>query len=412
MLPEINLAEYTYELPSDKIAFFPLEKRDESKLLIVDKIHNCISHNVFKEIPNLLPPNSAIFVNSSKVLFARILAAKTTGGKAEIFLTEPIEPTKEYNLALSQENTVKWKCIVGGKKINSGDTLVCIVQNKRFEFKIVEKKGNDAVIEFNPSDIGLSVRDLLNAFGQVPLPPYIKRENIEDDKSTYQTVYARLEGSVAAPTAGLHFTKELIGKLKNSGLPINELTLHVGLGTFKPIDTDNLNEFDMHSERIILKKEDLYKIHKALKLNRNIAAVGTTSVRILETVYWIGVKLIENPNFIIQEDNNIFEQDFPYQKEISISPEESINELMTYMGKNNLEELTIRTKLLIVPGYNFRIVNIMITNFHQPHSTLILLVAAFLGKELWKNAYNTALESEYRFLSYGDANLLIRKIIE
>ncbi len=410
MFPKINLSEYLYELPNDRIAFVPLEQRDQSKLLVVNTIDESISHHTFRDLIQLLPQNSTIFANSSKVLFARIAANKSTGGKAEIFLTEPIAPTSEYNTALAMKETVRWKGIIGGKHIRANGVLISEINNQKLHFTIIEKEDNKAIIEFNPAEVNLTVHEMLNAFGQVPLPPYIKRNNNPNDKHTYQTVYANLEGSVAAPTAGLHFTKEMLEELKASGRELNELTLHVGLGTFKPIDTDNLEEFDMHSERIIINRINLEKILDALSKKQNIVAVGTTSARILESIYWLACTVMENPNNTLLYDTDVFEQDYPYSSNPKPTPSDAIAALLQYFKENGIEELTLRTKLLIVPTYEFKIVNILITNFHQPHSTLILLVAAFLGRELWHRAYSEALEKEYRFLSYGDANLLIREI--
>ncbi len=411
MFPKINLAEYSYNLPNEKIAFFPLENRDECKLLCVNKIENSIKTEIFKDLDKLIPKNTSLFINSSKVIFARIFTNKVNGGKAEIFLTSPISPSKEYITALDQKCKVIWNCIIGGKNIKTGDKLFYNYNSQIIEFTVSQKNGNEAIVEFDPSKINLSVREFLNQFGNVPLPPYIRRDNIIEDKMNYQTIYANLEGSVAAPTAGLHFTDLLMQKLNNKGFGIFELTLHVGLGTFKPINTDNLEEFDMHSERIIIKKSDILNLKNAIESKNNILAVGTTSTRILESIFWIGYKLIESPSLVLNYDTDIFDQFYPYKSTEKVSSINSINAILKYLDDNKINEITVRTKLLIVPGYDFKIVDMMITNFHQPKSTLILLVAAFIGKELWEKSYHFALENNYRFLSYGDANLLIKNKI-
>lgn len=409
MLPNIDLNSYIYELPQERIAFFPLEQRDKCKLIKADANVTAISHHIFSDLVDMIGDDTVIFANSSKVLYARILASKVSGGRAEIFLTEPLTPSPEYNTALEQRGVVTWKAIIGGKKIRPNDELIAKVNESEFKFVIREKSENQAVVEFNPSDIGLNVRELLNELGKVPLPPYIKRENTPDDKDYYQTVYANLDGSVAAPTAGLHFTEEMIAQLQKKGIAFNELTLHVGMGTFKPLDTPDLNTFDMHSERIIINIENLLALRDAIAGKKNIMAIGTTSTRILESLYYFGCKIIGNRDMSLPEDRDIFEQDYPYTCEISPSAYEAIAAIIDYFNFNGIKELTCRTKLLIVPSFKFHIVNHIITNFHQPNSTLVLLVAAFLGKELWQKAYAIALENDYRFLSYGDACYFIRK---
>lgn len=412
MMPLVNLEDYKYELPADRIANFPLENRDDSKLLRVNRLDNSITHHQFKDISKLFPINSELFINTSKVISARIPVAKETKGKAEIFLIEPIAPFTEYNLALRVRNNATWKCIIGGKNIKSGDELYADLGENYgiVKFLINEKNGNEASVSFDLTDNNLSVSDLLDKYGQVPLPPYIKREAEESDKSTYQTVYANSEGSVAAPTAGLHFTKKALKRMINRGMHLNEVVLHVGLGTFKPIDTDDVNKHEMHSERVIISKSVLEHLIICLELKKNIISVGTTTTRTLESIYWLGVRLIENPELTIQNDELVVEQQEPYKDRNTISPIEAISAVNAYFDKNRIGSLVAKTKLFIVPGYEFQIVNILVTNFHQPDSTLILLVAAFLGIDLWRASYNEALANEYRFLSYGDANLLIREM--
>ncbi len=412
MMPSINLEDYRYELPTDRIANFPLENRDESKLLRVNRTDNLISHYQFKDISKLFPINSELFLNTSKVISARIPVHKETKGKAEVFLVEPISPFTEYNLALRVRNKATWKCIIGGKNIKAGDELYADVQDsdEHIKFLIDEKEGNEALVSFDLSELNISVGDVLDKYGKVPLPPYIKREAQESDKSTYQTVYANAEGSVAAPTAGLHFTKKALRRMINRGLQVNEIILHVGLGTFKPIDTDDVNNHEMHAERILISKSTIEHLLVCTELNKNIIAVGTTTTRTLESIYWLGVRLIENPELEISTDSLIVEQFEPYQERDVVPVLNAIKAVNNYFEAKGIQSLLVRTSLFIVPGYDFKFVNILVTNFHQPDSTLILLVAAFLGTELWRAAYEVALSNEYRFLSYGDANLLIREI--
>lgn len=413
MLPNIDLNIYKYDLPNERIAMFPKENRDECKLLKVNRETGTISHHKFSEIPHLLPLNSEMFINTSKVISARISAQKSTSGKAEIFMVEPLTPFPEYNLALSVRTISTWKCIIGGKNIKAGDILYAEapIANCRFEFRILTKEDNNATVEFDLTNYNMSVADFLEHFGKIPLPPYIKREVTDNDKITYQTVYANALGSVAAPTAGLHFTKKMLKKLLASGIAINELVLHVGLGTFKPIATDDINQHDMHSERIIINKSTLEHLIVCLELNKNIVSVGTTTTRTLESIYWLGVRLIENPNLEIDFTSHVVTPDEPYKTREEVSPIDSIKAVNEYFDKHEILTLVAYTKLFIVPGYRYRLVNILITNFHQPESTLILLVAALLGTELWKQGYNAALaDPDYRFLSYGDACLFFNNI--
>ncbi len=412
MMPLVNLEDYKYELPAERIANFPLENRDDSKLLRVNRLDNSITHHQFKDISKLFPINSELFINTSKVISARIPVIKETKGKAEIFLIEPIAPFTEYNLALRVRNNATWKCIIGGKNIKAGDELFADLGEKYgvVKFLVIEKDGNEANVSFDLTENKLSVADLLDKYGQVPLPPYIKRDAQESDKTTYQTVYANSEGSVAAPTAGLHFTKKALKRVISRGMRLNEVILHVGLGTFKPIDTDDVNKHEMHSERVIISKSVLEHLIVCLELNKNIISVGTTTTRTLESIYWLGVRLIENPELEILNDELLVEQQEPYIERENIPSSEAIKAVNAYFDKHKITSLVAKTKLFIVPGYDFRIVNILVTNFHQPDSTLILLVSAFLGEDLWRSAYNAALANEYRFLSYGDANLLIREM--
>lgn len=414
MLPKLDLSIYEYTLPQERIALFPTEKRDECRLLFTSKVSGEISHHRFKDVVKLIPLNSEIFVNTSKVIAARIPVVKSTGGKAEIFLTDPVSPFSEFNLALHVRNKAEWHCIIGGKNIHAGDKLFSDIPDTphTIAFDIIQKEDNKATVGFDLTEFNMSVADFLDKFGKIPLPPYIKRETTDADKTNYQTVYAKPQGSVAAPTAGLHFTKTILKKFIAEGIPVNETVLHVGLGTFKPIDTDDINKHDMHAEKIFITDEMISKLIACVGLKKNIVAVGTTTTRTLESAYWLGVRLFENPELKIAADEIVVTPDDPYTERKEVSAFDALNALLKYLKDNSLTTLNVFTRLFIVPGYDYKLVNILITNFHQPGSTLILLVAAFLGRDLWKKAYDAALAiPDYRFLSYGDACLFIRRLL-
>jgi S-adenosylmethionine:tRNA ribosyltransferase-isomerase len=402
---DINLEEYNFSLPQEKIALFPLSNRAESKLLLVNKKNQSISHHCFQEIPDLLPENSTIFLNNSKVIAARLLMKKSSGGLAEILCVEPINPSNDPQIAMSAKGKCTWKCIVGGKRINTGSILS---EDTLFNFRatILEKEGQDAIVEFNWDNEKITFSEVIDKLGKVPLPPYIKRDVEAEDKIRYQTVYAEYDGSVAAPTAGLHFTNEILNLIKEKGIGIYELTLHVGTGTFKPIGSNNILNHRMHSELIIVSKSLLANILKSINDSKYIVATGTTSLRTLETLYWVGAKLI-NKELNYSEGEFELGQWDAYRMDKEIDVKDSIEMIINFLDKNNLSEIRGRTELFVIPGYNFKIVKGLITNYHLPKSTLILLVAAFLGKELWKKVYSKALNNNYRFLSYGDSSLLL-----
>lgn len=402
---DIDLEEYNFSLPQKKIALFPLSNRAESKLLLVNRNNHTISHHYFMDIPELLPENSVIFLNNSKVIAARLLMKKLSGGLVEILCVEPINPSNDPQIVMSVKEKCIWKCIVGGKRIKIGAILR---KDTSFNFQatIIEKNGQEGVVEFEWDNNNLTFSEVIDKIGNVPLPPYIKRDVETFDKIRYQTVYAENEGSVAAPTAGLHFTKEILDSIKKKDIEINELTLHVGPGTFKPIESDDISNHKMHSELIIVSKKLLVKILESINDSKYVVATGTTTLRTLETLYWVGAKLILTG---MNYSNGEFElgQWDAYTINEDIAVNDSIEALINYLDKNKLSEIRGRTELLIIPGYAFKIVKGLITNYHLPKSTLILLVAAFLGKELWKKAYNEALNNNYRFLSYGDSSLLL-----
>ena len=409
MIPKIDLEKYDYDLPQEKIASFPLDDRSSSKLLCVSRKEKEIEHRVFRDLPGLLPDNSLLVFNNTKVIAARLPMLKETGGSAELLCVEPYGEIRDPQIAMQDKKRSRWICIVGGKKINTGKVLHSADESLHAE--ITERFGNKAVVIFF-WDENITFADIIGKAGKVPLPPYIKRKPVESDKVRYQTVYADLEGSVAVPTAGLHFTPDVLKKIDRTGTKRLYVTLHVGPGTFKPIDENDISRHDMHREMISVDKSSIEEIKDHLLKNDGlgIICVGTTSVRTIETLYWLGAKIYngENPN--IQNNEFILEQwesyDL-YNKYGKVSSARAFSSLLDYLEKEGLNGIIARTKLFIVPGYDFGVVDGIITNYHMPKSTLILLVAAFLGDDLWKEAYRQALENNYRFLSYGDSSFLM-----
>jgi len=401
----VAISNFNYFLPKEKIAKFPLEIRDASKLLICK--NGEIEQSDFKVIDKYLPENALMVFNETKVIQARMIFPKSTGATIEIFILEAVEPVSEIQSAFQQTSSVVWKCFVGNsKRWKSG------VLEKKFIYKgknckiFIERKEkleNSSLIKFKWHPENISFSEIIEKIGLVPLPPYLNREAVDSDKERYQTVYAKNEGSVAAPTAGLHFTENVINKIKNKNISFGKINLHVGAGTFKPVIAEKISGHTMHFEKISI---DISLIKRILKnIDGNIIPVGTTSVRTLESLYWYGVKLIVDK----QNEKTLFiEQWDPYNKKynIDLPVKEVLNFLISFMEKNELNIISGSTQLMIVPGYKYRIIKGMVTNFHQPQSTLLLLVAAFIG-ENWKKAYDFALENDFRFLSYGDSCLFM-----
>lgn len=407
-MKKIDLNKYDYGLTKDKIAQFPLEDRASSKLLVANAKDKSIEHHRFYELPKLISKNSHLFINTTKVIPARINFRKPTGGKAELLLLEPIKPSSEYETIMQSEPPVVWKCIVGGRNIKINDILrfenPLTEKIKHFIAKIVEIEKKEAIVEiaWEPKDLSFAVA--LDSLGKTPLPPYISREPIEKDKKSYQTIYAKYNGSVAAPTAGLHFTDEILSEIKDIGIPISEITLHVGAGTFLPIENDDVEHHNMHSEIFTVSFDTIAKLLSSLENKKNIIATGTTTLRTLESLFWLGVKLSEG--FKLTDDIFIRQSEPSILAKNMISPTYALNLLLEKMQKDDIYKIHGKTQLFIMPGYTFKIVNSLITNFHVPKSTLILLIAAFLGEDFWRKVYQEAIEKNYRFLSYGDATLL------
>jgi S-adenosylmethionine:tRNA ribosyltransferase-isomerase len=400
-----SIDDFDYSLPEERIAKYPLKKRDASKLLIYKA--GTITENVFSNIASFLPENALLVYNNTKVIEARIHFRKETGALIEVFCLEPAQPT-DYALSLSATKECVWKCFVGNQKKWKNGILnkELEINGTQFTFsaELVERKGNVNFVRFRWNNENIHFAEILEKAGELPIPPYLHRATEESDLITYQTVYAKIKGSVAAPTAGLHFTPEVFESLKSRNIETAELTLHVGAGTFQPVKTQQIADHQMHTEVIEIHKST---IEKLLKNIGKIIAVGTTSVRTLESLYYIGL-LIEKQQFPDENHPYFFiPQWMPYQTESSLTPEASLQLILNEMNKRNISLLHTQTQLIIQPGYTFRLTNGMITNFHQPKSTLLLLVSAFVDGN-WREIYDFALSHDFRFLSYGDSSLLLK----
>ncbi len=389
---QISIEQYDYPLPEEKIAKYPLEKRDESKLLLYK--HGQIASHVFKEVPDLLPDDTFLIFNETKVVHARLPFRKETGANIEIFILEPYD--MDIQTAFGKADPVRWKCLVGNaKKWKSGPLYLTLENNITLKADN-EGKEKDAFIIKLSSNSQKPFSELLSLAGEVPLPPYLKRKATDSDKQRYQTVFARNDGSVAAPTAGLHFTDNILQKIDQKNIPSARVTLHVGAGTFKPVIEKAAGKHMMHTEQIVISKKTILDLCEHAE--KRFTPVGTTSVRTLESLYWYGVKIGregEGAEFNIP-------QWYPYESHTKLTRKEALKNVIDLLNKKHIEQLTGQTRLMIAPGYNYRMADAMFTNFHQPKSTLLLLVSAFLGDD-WKKVYHYALENRFRFLSYGDS---------
>lgn len=398
-LPTINLKEYEYTLPDERIAKYPLQNRDESKLLQYEK--GSISHFHFKDIVDLLPADSLLVYNDTKVIPARLIFQRSSGARIEIFLLQPISPTPVIPEVMLSKQPVVWKTMIGKlKKWKDDEVLEGKLLFNGMEITLQARLLNreNREVEFSWDQAEVAFVDVVQACGEVPLPPYLNRKAEALDKDRYQTVYSSQEGAVAAPTAGLHFTPNILESLRNKGVKEAQVTLHVSAGTFQPIKEENVLNHPMHSEQILIDKQTIQNIITRID---TIVAVGTTSVRTLESLYWYGVKLINNLG-----DNLQIEKLAPYQDyKIIPSALESYQAILDFMVSSEKETLVGSTEIFIFPSYQFKLVKGLITNFHQPGSTLILLIASILGED-WRKIYRIALEKDYRFLSYGDSSLL------
>jgi len=396
----IKLSDYTYHLPTEKIASHGLQQRDQSKLLIY-KNRN-VSHQNFADITNHLPKESSLFFNNTKVIQARLKLKRNTGAIIEVFLLSPADPNLSIYETLNYTKEVDYTCMIGNlKKWHEGEDLSQIIalNNETIHLKVCLLDKERKHVRFSWESSNISFGDIVEAIGHTPLPPYIKRDDEIEDKLRYQTVYSKMPGAVAAPTAGLHFTDKVLASIKSKGIVANYLTLHVSAGTFQPIKEEVVTDHPMHNEQIIITKNNLEQI---LAGSYNIA-VGTTALRTLESTYWFGVQLL-----LTNKRTFHIEKLAPYQYANQVLPtlSESIEKVLKHMHGKGLETIFGDTEIFIIPGYDFRVCNGLLTNFHQPGSTLILLVAAFVGED-WKNIYHEALNKNYRFLSYGDSSLLL-----
>ena len=403
MIPDIRIEDYNYPLPDERIAKYPLAERDSSKLLRY--VDGQVDEHTFRDITDFLPGNAIMVFNDTKVVPARLHFVRPTGARIEIFCLQPVDPV-EYNLAFASTQTCTWKCVIGNAKKWKNDTLnLYLPENhggKAAELNmtadLVSREGETGIVTFR-WDGNLPFSNVLEICGTIPIPPYLNRDSEAIDTERYQTLYARIRGSVAAPTAGLHFTDSVLAKIREKGIDMETVCLHVGAGTFLPVKDSEVAKHPMHREPFVVTKtflKDLIDSHK------KVIAVGTTSVRTLESLYYIGVSCIEKGH---PED---VEQWAPYTREYSYSTEEALRAIVNYLEQTSQDALTAGTRIIIVPGFKFRIVDILVTNFHQPESTLILLVSAFVGGD-WKTIYDYALAHDFRFLSYGDSSLLFKR---
>ena len=400
---QIRIEEYDYPLPDERIAKFPLAKRDESKLLLYKD--GQVSESVFKHIADYLPAGSLLVYNNTRVIQARLLFQKATGARIEVFCLEPAEP-HDYALIFQQTERCSWICLVGNlKKWKDGLlTKKVAIQGEEVILSAEKKEshGDSHRIEFTWNNPKYTFADLLDAAGVLPIPPYLHRETEKSDLVTYQTVYSKIKGSVAAPTAGLHFTPEVLADVDAHGIGREEVTLHVGAGTFKPVKSETIEGHEMHTEFISVRRSSIERIQKNLG---KIIAVGTTSVRTLESLYYIGVKLASHPDAPSEE--LVGNQWMPYEAENNRIPvAEALQHILDYLDRHQADKLVTATQIIIAPGYEFKGVRGIITNFHQPKSTLLLLISAFV-KGNWRTIYDYALSHDFRFLSYGDSSLLL-----
>lgn len=401
MIPEIKIQDYAYPLSDDRIAKYPLPRRDSSKLLVYD--NGNIDEKVFKDLPTQLPENSIMVFNDTRVVPARLHFRRATGARVEIFCLEPVSPV-EYNLAFAAVGKCSWKCVIGNSKRWKDDILSYDLAEPEnhpelaameLSAALISKDGQTGVVEFTWKG-SQPFSNVLELCGNVPIPPYLNRETEQIDLERYQTLYAHVRGSVAAPTAGLHFTEEVLEAIRAKGIDTRNVCLHVGAGTFLPVKSESISGHPMHREPFTVSLDLLKELRSS---GKKVIAVGTTSVRTLESLYYVGLNIIEKgePLDVEQWD--------PYERNCAPTTEEALDAIIAYLEDNKKTELKVGTRIIIVPGFKFRIVKMLVTNFHQPESTLILLVSAFVGGD-WQTIYNYALSHNFRFLSYGDSSLL------
>lgn len=396
----IQISNYTYDLPDEKIAKYPLGNREESKLLVYK--NNEIRERGFQNLPEEIAEGTTMVFNNTKVIQARLIFYKETGARIEIFCLEPLSPA-DYGLAFQAKGVSTWKCIIGNlRKWKTGLLKMSFIYEGEEQFlcaEHIENMDGAQEIKFTWDHKDLSFSEVLELTGKIPIPPYLNRDTENTDFVRYQTVYSKHEGSVAAPTAGLHFTDSVFSRLDENGVTRAELTLHVGAGTFKPVKVEQIGDHEMHTEHI---QVDIESLQKVIDAKNKIIAVGTTSVRTLESLYWLGVKLLSG-----KENPYLLEQWEAYVLDAEYSVSAAYQAIIDFMEKENLTLFNAATQIIIAPGYNFKVITGLVTNFHQPKSTLLLLISALVG-ERWRDIYDYALNNEFRFLSYGDSSLLIK----
>lgn len=400
----ISISDYAYDLPDEKIAKYPLAERDQSKLLVWK--NGSIQDSQFGNLPDFLPSNSLLIFNNTKVIRARLHFQKETGAKIEIFCLDPIDPA-DYQIAFQSTQSCVWKCMIGNQKKWKGEPLRKIIRINDTEIELsaeqTDPENNKSLILFRWNNSNFEFARIIEHAGSLPIPPYLNRETEQSDLERYQTVYSKIKGSVAAPTAGLHFTEKVFNHLTEDGHEMAELTLHVGAGTFQPVKSETISGHEMHSEHLYISRDFLKKLihHSGKKI-----AVGTTSVRTLESLYWLGLQAYKKPELSIS-DLKVVQWEAYQEENCPIGANTAVNALIKLLERNQIDYLSASTQIIIAPGYQFRIVDGLITNFHQPQSTLLLLISAYLGEE-WRTIYNHALTNNYRFLSYGDSNLYLK----
>jgi S-adenosylmethionine:tRNA ribosyltransferase-isomerase len=399
----ISTSDYAYNLPDDKIAKYPLVERDQSKLLVWK--NGLIQDAQFRNLPEYLPVNSLLVFNNTKVIRARLHFLKETGAKIEVFCLDPVEPA-DYQIAFQTTQSCIWKCMIGNQKKWKGDRLRKTIRIDETEIELfaeqTDPENNKSLIRFSWNNPDFEFSRIIENAGLLPIPPYLNRETEQSDLERYQTVYSKIKGSVAAPTAGLHFTEKVFNHLEKEGHQLAELTLHVGAGTFQPVKSETISGHEMHSEYFYIRRDFLNQL---LQHSGKTIAVGTTSVRTLESLYWLGVQAIKNPEIDITE-LKVSQWEGYQENENNHQKKEVLNALIGLLDKLQTDLLSASTQIIIAPGYRFRMVDGMITNFHQPQSTLLLLISAYLGND-WRTIYEHALANNYRFLSYGDSNLYL-----
>ena len=400
----IRISDFNYNLPDERIAKFPIAQRDHSKLLVYR--HGEVSDDTFYHLPDYLPEGALMVFNNTKVIQARMHFRKETGALIEVFLLEPADPT-DYELMFQLTSHCSWLCLIGNLKKWKEGTLKrdFTIKGEQLTLTATRRQmvGNSHWVDLEWNNANVTFAEILEEVGELPIPPYLNRNTEESDKATYQTVYSKIKGSVAAPTAGLHFTEEVLRAIDEKGIDREEVTLHVGAGTFKPVKSEEIEGHEMHTEYICVRRETLEKL---IAHDAKAIAVGTTSVRTLESLFYMGCRLAGNPE--LSERELHIDQWEPYEERAGeeIAPVEALKHLLDWLDRNHLPALHSSTQIIIAPGYEYKIVKMLVTNFHQPQSTLLLLVSAFVKGD-WHNIYDYALAHDFRFLSYGDSSLLI-----